>query len=117
MDIRIERVYSAAGHGGGKRILVDGLWPRGIAKATLEGVPWLKAIAPSRELRTWFGHQPAKWDQFRRRYFAELDANPEAVAELHRLAGRGRVTLLYGARDEAHNNAVALREYLLIHPA
>lgn len=113
MEIRIERVYSAAGHSDGKRILVDGLWPRGIAKATLEGVPWLKTIAPSRELRTWFGHQPAKWDEFRRRYFAELDANPDAVAELRRLAGRGRVTLLYGARDEAHNNAVALHEYLL----
>ena len=113
MDIHVARVYAPMPHGKGKSILVDRLWPRGMAKATLEGVPWLKDIAPSDELRHWFGHEPAKWTEFRRRYFAELDANPEPVAELRKHARHGPVTLLFAAHDEVHNNAVALREYLL----
>lgn len=117
MDIHVKRVYEPMAQGEGRRILVDRLWPRGIAKAALAGVPWLKEIAPSNELRAWFGHEPAKWTEFRRRYFAELDANQEAVAALRALLkSKGRTTLLFGARDEAHNNAVALREYLLAHP-
>jgi uncharacterized protein YeaO (DUF488 family) len=113
MDIQVRRVYDAAGRGDGQPILVDRLWPRGVAKAALAGVPWLKDIAPSAELRAWFGHEPVKWAEFRRRYFRELDANPEAVAELRAHAAKGRIILLYGARDEAHNNAAALQEYLL----
>ncbi len=74
---------------------------------------WLKVLAPSTELRRWFGHDPARWDEFRRRYFAELDGQPEAVADLRAALERGPVTLLYAARDEVHNQAVALREYLL----
>ena len=112
MDIRLRRVYEPMADDDGTRLLVDRLWPRGVAKAKLPGVTWLKAIAPSDALRGSFAHQPGKYDEFRRRYFAELDANPDAVAELRALAGQGRVTLLYAARDEAHNNAMALREYL-----
>jgi uncharacterized protein YeaO (DUF488 family) len=117
MDIRVRRVYEPMAQDEGRRVLVDRLWPRGIARATLAGVPWLKEVAPSNELRAWFGHQPAKWAEFRRRYFAELDANPDAVAALRALLEpENRATLLFGARDEAHNNAVALREYLLREP-
>ena len=115
MDIRTRRIYEHGGHDDGQPLLVDRLWPRGIARAALANVPWLKDIAPSTQLRSWFGHQPAKWAEFRRRYFVELDANPEALAELRAHAGRGRVILLYAARDEAHNNAIALRDYLLAH--
>jgi len=113
VELGIRRVYEPAAEGEGRRVLVDGLWPRGVPKTALAGVPWLKAVAPSAALRRWFGHDPAKWDGFRRRYFAELDAKPAAVAELRAAIGRGRATLLFGARDAAHNNAVALREYLL----
>ena len=97
----------------GARVLVDRLWPRGIAKARLAGVEWHKDIAPSDALRKSFAHEPGRWRDFRRRYFEELDANPDAVAPLRELARKGRLTLLYAARDEVHNNAVALREYLL----
>lgn len=113
MDLPIKRVYAPPAQDEGRRILVDRLWPRGIAKAALADVPWLKEIAPSTPLRGWFGHQPAKWREFRRRYFAELDAQPAAVAELRALARHGRITLLYAAHDAEHNNAVALRDYLL----
>jgi uncharacterized protein YeaO (DUF488 family) len=113
MDLGVKRVYLPAEAGDGIRILVDRLWPNGVSKQALAGVPWLKEIAPSAELRQWFDHQPAKWAEFLRSYFAELDANPQVVAELRKQLGKGRATLLYGARDEEHNNAVALREYLL----
>ena len=96
-------------------MLVDRLWPRGISHAELgEDTPWLKDIAPSDALREWFGHDPEKWTEFRRRYFAELEGEAEtaALAELRGWVKKGRVTLLYAAHDEAHNNAVALRDYL-----
>jgi uncharacterized protein YeaO (DUF488 family) len=93
-------------------VLVDRIWPRGVSKAELEGVEWLKDVAPSNALRKWFGHDPQRWDEFRRRYFAELDANPDAVKRLREIAAQGPVTLLYGARDEVHNQAAALAEYL-----
>jgi uncharacterized protein YeaO (DUF488 family) len=110
--INIERVYDyAPAEGGARAILVDRLWPRGKSKAELGEVLWLKDVAPSNALRTWFGHDPARWDEFRRRYFAELDQNP-TVARLRQLASEGPVTLLYGARDEVHNQAAALKEYL-----
>lgn len=113
MDISTRRIYAEPGTDEGRRVLVDRLWPRGRSKADLEGIPWVKTVAPSSELRAWFNHEPAKWAEFRKRYFAELDANPEGVAELRKALGRGkRATLLYAARDEQHNNAVALAEYL-----
>lgn len=109
---RTKRVYAAPEAGDGRRVLVDRLWPRGVKKADLAYDLWLKEIAPSHDLRTWFGHDPARWDEFRRRYGAELDANPEAVTRLRALAKTGPVTLLFSAKDEARNQAVALKGYL-----
>lgn len=110
MKIKIKRVYEPAKRGDGKRVLIDRLWPRGIAK---EGVPvWLKEIAPSEALRKWFHHEPRKWHSFRAKYRKELAANPEAVQTLKHLAKRGTVTLLYGAKDNEHNQAVVLAEFL-----
>jgi uncharacterized protein YeaO (DUF488 family) len=110
--IRIERIYDydPAAHEG-RPVLVDRIWPRGKSKAELSGVLWLKDVAPSTQLRQWFGHKPERWPEFKLRYFAELDANA-AVARLRELVSQGPVTLLYGARDETHNQAAALREYL-----
>ena len=113
MDLRCKRVYLPADESDGNRVLVDRLWPRGLSRETLGDVAWVKDIAPSDELRKWFGHEPAKWDGFRERYFAELDANPDGVAALRKaLVAKGRNTLLFGAREEQCNNAVALCEYL-----
>jgi uncharacterized protein YeaO (DUF488 family) len=109
---RVKRVYDAADGNDGARFLVDRLWPRGVKKEALKLDGWLKDIAPSDALRAWFGHDPKKWDEFQRRYFAELDAQPDFWLPLVTAAHHGRVTLLYGARDNEHNNAVALREYL-----
>ena len=109
--ISIRRVYEPLAHHG-REVLVDRIWPRGKRKADLAGVLWLKDVAPSAELRKWFGHEPERWPEFRRRYFAELDVNP-AVARLRAMAEEAPLTLLYSAHDEAHNQAVALREYLL----
>ncbi|GAB4383142.1 DUF488 domain-containing protein [Albidovulum sp.] len=96
----------------GARVLVDRLWPRGIARADLAPDLWAKDAAPSNELRRWFGHDPARWAEFVRRYREELAQRPEAVEDLLALCRRGPVTLLYAARDEAHNNAVVLRDVL-----
>lgn len=110
--IAIRRVYEHPLADHGRKVLVDRIWPRGVRKADLADVLWLKDAAPSAELRKWFAHDPARWPEFRRRYFAELDANP-AVARLRALAEAGPLTLLYSARDEVHNQAAALRDYLL----
>jgi len=110
--IRIKRVYEPADPKDGTRVLVDRLWPRGIAKKELRLDSWYKDVAPSNQLRKWFSHAPARWDEFRSRYFAELDSNPEAWSSLADSARRGNVTLLYSAKDEEHNNAKALRDYL-----
>jgi uncharacterized protein YeaO (DUF488 family) len=110
--VRTKRVYDPVGKTDGMRVLVDRVWPRGMAKEALQADLWLKRIAPSTALRNWFAHDPGKWPEFKRRYFLELDANPDAVAELRSAAGKRPVTLLYSARDETHNNAVALAEYL-----
>jgi len=116
MQLRAKRVYLPASDDDGNRVLVDRLWPRGLSKEKLGEAAWVKEVAPSDALRKWFGHEPAKWDGFRERYFAELDANPEGVAALREaLVEKGRNTLLFGAHDEAHNNAVALCEYLRAH--
>lgn len=108
----IKRVYEPAGPEDGYRILVDRLWPRGLSKEQVQGV-WLKDAAPSAALRNWYGHDPAKWPEFKTRYFSELDANPAVVARLKDEAAKGPLTLLYASRNTEINQAVALREYLL----
>ncbi len=106
------RVYVPPGADDGARFLVERLWPRGIRKESLKMDGWLKEVAPSGALRRWFGHDSAKWDEFRKRYFAELDAGREALRPLLEAARHGKVTLLYSSRDEEHNSAVALKSYL-----
>lgn len=108
--IQIKRVYESRAAGDGRRFLVERLWPRGLNKAALEADAWLKDVAPSTELRKWFGHRVERWSEFQRRYRAELDANPDAWKPL--LDARGTVTLLFSARDVDHNSAVVLRDYL-----
>jgi uncharacterized protein YeaO (DUF488 family) len=110
--IGLKRAYEPALPADGVRLLVERLWPRGIAKADLELGGWLKDVAPSTELRKWFGHDPDKWDEFRRRYVRELDSRPEAWTPIVSAARRGTVTLVYSSHDTEHNNAVALRDYL-----
>ncbi len=110
--IRLKRAYEPVSSEDGTRILVERLWPRGVSKEKAALDLWLKDIAPSPELRKWFGHDPAKWDEFRRRYWAELRQKPEVVKELLLQASKGDVTLVYGSRDQEHNAAVALKEYL-----
>jgi uncharacterized protein YeaO (DUF488 family) len=111
-EIHLSRVYDHEPGTGGTRVLVERLWPRGMRRDQLDLDDWRKDVAPSRELRGWFGHRPERWAEFRRRYQAELDANPDAWRPLVESARRGDLTLLYSARDTEHNNAVALRDYL-----
>lgn len=111
--IRVKRVYERATRDDGSRFLVDRLWPRGLKKESLQLEGWLKDVAPSDALRRWFGHDPKKWKEFHRRYFAQLDDNPNAWQRILEAARKGRVALLYSARDPEHNNAVALRDYLI----
>jgi uncharacterized protein YeaO (DUF488 family) len=106
--LQLKRVYEPPDRSEGHRILVDRLWPRGLSKEKAAIDEWMKEIAPSAELRQWFGHDPEKWPEFRRRYKQELRARDDLVLEIATLASRGRVTLVYGARDEAHNDAVVL---------
>ncbi len=113
--IHAARVYDRASLPEGRRVLVERLWPRGVRRSELELDDWLRDVAPSTELRRWFGHDPARWEEFRRRYTAELDASPEAWRPLLDAARSGPLVLLFSARDEEHNNAVALRDYLLAH--
>lgn len=112
-EIRIKRVYEAPSDEDGRRVLVDRLWPRGLGREAARIDDWLKQLAPSGELRRWFGHDPAKWAEFRRRYRAELESEPEGLGTLRaQVAAGGVVTLLYAAKDQRHNNAVVLAEYL-----
>lgn len=110
--IKVKRSYDPREPADGARFLVDRLWPRGVKKEDLHLDGWLKDIAPSDDLRRWFNHDPAKWEEFQRRYFAELDSKPKALQPIQDATHRGNVTLLYSARDTEHNNAVALRTYL-----
>ena len=107
-----KRVYEPPGPEDGARFLVERLWPRGLRKEALQARGWLKEVAPSDGLRRWFHHDPARWSEFERRYFEELDRVPEAVEPLRSASKREPVTLLYSSRDQEHNAAVALREYL-----
>ena len=110
--IKVKRVYEPAVSGDGTRFLVERLWPRGVKKSELKMDAWLKDVAPSTELRQWFGHDPEKWRDFRERYNRELRANPDAVQPIIAAAKRGTVTLLYSSHDTEHNNAVALMQYV-----
>ena len=112
VQVRTKRVYTPPDPADGKRILVDRLWPRGLSKARAQIDYWAKVIAPSTQLRRWYGHDPAKWKEFRRRYFAELDANPAGLAELRRRVGKGTITFLYASKEQHLNDATALQEYL-----
>ncbi|MFO1176357.1 MAG: DUF488 domain-containing protein [Paracoccaceae bacterium] len=111
--LRLKRAYEPAAPEDGVRILVDRLWPRGISKAKAALDDWIKEIAPSTELRQWFGHDPARWTEFQNRYRAELRTQPAALGRIRDLARAGVVTLVYGAHDEEHNDAVVLRAVLL----
>lgn len=115
-QIRIKRVYDPPAATDGQRILVDALWPRGLSKADAKIDVWLKRVAPSMELRRWFAHDPARWEEFRSRYHDELGTAGPAMAELRALLARGPTVLVFAARDDARNNAVALRDYLMRNP-
>jgi uncharacterized protein YeaO (DUF488 family) len=110
--IRLKRAYEKPAPGDGERILVERLWPRGLAKAEAKLDAWLKDIAPSPELRKWFGHDPDKWERFERRYREELAAKERDLRGLRWKAKRGTVTLVYAARDQEHNSAVVLKSVL-----
>lgn len=110
--IQVKRAYEEPSRSDGARFLVERLWPRGVKKKNLKVEAWVKDVAPSSELRHWFQHDPAKWAEFRRRYFKELAKHPEAWQPLLAQARRGRVTLVYSAHDKEHNNAVALKGFL-----
>ncbi len=111
-QIRLKRAYDPPEPDDGVRVLVERLWPRGVKKETLALDEWLKDIAPSPELRKWYGHEVEKWEEFRRRYEAELDQHPGELAHLRELVAAGPVTFVYAARDEQHNSARVLKEYL-----
>jgi uncharacterized protein YeaO (DUF488 family) len=112
-NVRLKRAYEHPAPEDGVRVLVDRLWPRGIRKADAAVDHWLKELAPSTELRQWFGHDPERWQEFGRRYADELRQHPEQLEQLRALAREGPVTLVYSAHDEAHNDAVVLRRQLL----
>jgi uncharacterized protein YeaO (DUF488 family) len=115
LDLHIKRAYDPPSSKDGARILVDRLWPRGLKKTDAAITDWPKDVAPSTELRKWFGHDPSRWEEFRRRYQAELADKPELLRALRDMARKGPVTLVYSAHDELHNQAVVLRDTLL-HP-
>ncbi|HEU5481747.1 MAG TPA: DUF488 family protein [Sphingomicrobium sp.] len=115
-NIRLKRAYDPAAAKDCVRILVDRLWPRGVSKEAAKLDDWIKDIAPSAELRRWFDHDPKRWDEFRRRYRAELATRGEALSQLRRQARKGPITLVYSARDQLHNDAVVLRNVLLGRP-
>jgi len=113
MDIRLKRAYEPPARGDGARVLVDRLWPRGVKKEALDLDLWLKDIAPTPALRTWFAHDPARFAEFAKRYRRELAANPAAVATLEGYLRKGRTTLVYATRDPEMNSAAVLRDWLL----
>ncbi|MER9901199.1 DUF488 family protein [Mesorhizobium sp. M0130] len=111
--VRLKRAYERPAAGDGKRVLIDRLWPRGVKKTEAAIDHWVKDLAPSTELRKWFGHDPARWSEFRRRYAAEIQEHRGELDRLRELIREGTVTLVYSAHDETHNDAVVLREILL----
>lgn len=115
MSIQIKRVYEDVSDDDGYRVLIDRLWPRGLSKDKAQIDVWLREIAPSTELRQWYQHDPEKWDEFKKRYFHELDSQPDVVQQLADLVKKQRVTLVYSSKNEDINNAVALKAYLHKH--
>jgi len=111
MSVMLKRVYDPPEKADGERVLVDRLWPRGLTKVKAKVDLWLKDVAPSDELRKWFGHEPEKWTEFKKRYRAELKNNP-ALSELQELSCQGDITLVYAAKDQLHNEAVVLKQIL-----
>jgi uncharacterized protein YeaO (DUF488 family) len=114
-NVKLKRVYEPPAREDGTRILIDRLWPRGLSKEDAALDLWMKEIAPTTELRKWFAHDPARWEEFRHRYADEVQRNAELLKQLWTLARQGPITLVYSARDEAHNDAVVLRDVLLGH--
>jgi uncharacterized protein YeaO (DUF488 family) len=112
-NVKLKRAYESPAAKDGIRILIDRLWPRGISKKKAALDQWMKDIAPSAELRKWFGHDPARWEEFRRRYAEEVRHNPALLDQLRSFARHGPITLVYSAHDEVHNDAVVLRDLLL----
>jgi uncharacterized protein YeaO (DUF488 family) len=112
-NIKLKRAYERPTGADGTRILIDRLWPRGVKKVEAAIDEWIKDIAPSTALRKWFGHDPARWEEFRRRYAAEVNRHPDQLDRLRVLARQGPITLVFSAHDELHNDAVALRDVLL----
>jgi uncharacterized protein YeaO (DUF488 family) len=113
MDIQTKRAYDPRKMEDGTRVLVDRVWPRGMTKEKLQAELWLKDIAPTGDLRKWFAHDPTRWNEFKKRYFSELDEKAKLVKQLCDIAAKGKLTLVYSARDTAHNQAIALKEYLM----
>ncbi len=111
--VRLKRAYESADADDGIRVLVDRLWPRGVSKEKADVAEWLKELGPSTELRKWFGHDPERWPEFQRRYKEELQARGEELDRLRELAKKETITLVYGAHDEEHNQAVVLRDVLI----
>lgn len=112
-DIRLKRAYDPPARSDGTRVLIDRLWPRGMTKEKAELDQWFRDVAPSSDLRRWFGHDPARWHEFQHRYRGELRQHADLLDELLELARKGTLTLVFGARDEEHNDAVVLRQALL----
>jgi uncharacterized protein YeaO (DUF488 family) len=112
VDVRLKRAYEPPARSDGYRVLIDRLWPRGVSKENAQLDEWAQELAPSSALRRWFGHDPARFEEFRRRYLEELVAQEEKLRELRRRAREGALTLVYGARDSEHNDAVVLGELL-----
>jgi len=113
--IKIKRIYDAPTPDDGSRILVDRLWPRGLSKEKAKVDLWLKEIAPSNELRKWYGHDPKKWTEFRKKYFKDLDMKRDLANQIVQKMKEGDVTLLYSSKEEKFNNAIALKEYIIEH--
>jgi uncharacterized protein YeaO (DUF488 family) len=116
-NIKLKRAYERPDADDGTRILIDRLWPRGVRKTDAAIDEWMKDLAPSTALRKWFGHDPARWQEFRRRYAVEVHQHPEMLEQLRAMARQGPVTLVFSAHDEIHNDAIVLRELLLGHQA
>jgi|SRR6516162_5436464 len=112
-NVKLKRAYESPAAADGTRVLIDRLWPRGISKKQAALDQWMKDIAPSNQLRKWFGHDPARWNEFRRRYAAEVHKNPHLLEQLRSVARDGPITLVYSARDEAYNDAIVLRDLIL----
>jgi len=112
MPIKLKRVYEKPEESDGQRVLVERLWPRGLSKEKARVDLWLKDAAPSTELRKWFNHETSKWEEFKKRYFAELDANPEVLKSILEMLGNETLTFVFASKEQTYNNSAALREYL-----